>query len=100
MKKKEFERNKKSSLKTNITTALELPKEVVLSLPLITAIGVEELFIENYKSIIEYNDNILKIKTSCGIFRIEGKKLLLKEITSDNILITGRILKYEYDCDT
>ena len=38
----------------NMTEALELPKEILLHLPLISFIGQEEVTIENYKGILEY----------------------------------------------
>ena len=43
------------TLKTNLTTALDLPKEIMLNLPLITITGKNNMSIENYKNIIEYS---------------------------------------------
>lgn len=40
----------------NMTEALELPKEILLHLPLISFIGQEEVTIENYKGILEYSE--------------------------------------------
>ena len=45
------------TLKTNLTTALDLPKEIMLNLPLITITGKNNMSIENYKNIIEYSQN-------------------------------------------
>ena len=79
-----------------ITEALELPKEVVMNLPLITMIGAEDMTIENYKGVIEYSEERVRINTTAGIIRVDGRRLLLKQITSDNIGITGNILKIEF----
>ena len=81
---------------STIASALELPKEVLMNLPLITLIGKEDITIENYKSILEYSEECVRINTSAGVLRIEGKKLTLKQITSDNIVIVGRIDKTEF----
>ena len=79
-----------------IMEALELPKEVVMNLPLITMIGTEDLTIENYKGVIEYSEERIRINTSAGIIRVDGRQLLLKQITADNIGVTGNILKIEF----
>lgn len=81
---------------SKLTSALELPKEVLMNLPLITLIGKEEMTIENFKGILEYSEDGVRISTSAGIVRLEGKKLLLKQITSDSIVIVGLIDKVEF----
>jgi len=97
MKKLEKAAKKAERLVTGkITTALELPKEVLMNLPLITLIGKEDMTIENYKGVLEYSEVRIRINTSIGVIRVEGKKLLLKQITSDNIGIVGNIMKIEY----
>ncbi|MCL2593295.1 MAG: sporulation protein YqfC [Defluviitaleaceae bacterium] len=83
-------------IRNKLTDMLELPKEVVLGLPLISIIGSEEISIENYKGIIEYTSERIRINTSCGVLKIEGRNMVLKQITSENMLITGSILKFEY----
>lgn len=87
---------RKEELKENIVDALELPKEIILDLPLITIIGKKEMLIENHKNIIEYNDDRIRLNTSCGILKIEGHKMYLKEITSEKVLIKGVITLLEY----
>ena len=85
-----------SGLKKKMARALELPAEIMLNLPLISLTGNEELLIENYKGIIEYTDAQARLSTACGILRIEGKALVLKEITEESLSITGRITKLEF----
>lgn len=84
------------NIKKNVSDALELPKEVLLNLPLISLMGKEELLIENYKGIIEYGEEKIRINTGVGVLKIEGKRLLLKHITAENIIINGDIVKFEY----
>jgi sporulation protein YqfC len=86
----------KKNIKKSLTSILELPKEVIFNLPLITFIGHEEITIENYKGVIEYNLEYIRISTSCGVLKITGKKLIIKQITSENLLVRGCILKLEY----
>lgn len=78
-------------LKRNVVNALELPKEVMLNLPLISLTGKEELIIENYKGIVEYGEEAMRVSTAAGVLRIEGKELMLKQLTSECIVVTGMI---------
>ena len=82
--------------KHRIIKALELPKEIVLDLPRISMIGNEELLVENYKGIIEYTPELLRLHTKMGILFVEGKNLCLKQITQDQINIAGCILQIKY----
>ncbi|MCL2566089.1 MAG: sporulation protein YqfC [Defluviitaleaceae bacterium] len=88
--------NPKQAISQKITSALELPKEVVMNLPLITLIGNEDMTVENFKGVLEYSEERVRINTTAGIVRVEGKKLLLKQITADNIGIVGNIMKVEF----
>lgn len=83
-------------LKYSVTQSLELPKEIMLNLPLLTILGTDEARLENYKNIIEFSDEKIRINTNCGILKLEGKNLIISEITSNDICITGKLLKYEF----
>jgi len=83
-------------LKTNLTVALELPKEIMLDLPLITITGRNNLSIENYKNIIEYSQKKIRISTTAGVISIEGTKLLLKELTKNSVIVTGKISNFKF----
>lgn len=86
----------KVNLKQRVSNIFELPKEIVLNLPLVTIIGSQEMLIENYKGIIEYSEIKVRINTSCGVLKIEGKKLLINQMTKENLKITGKITAFEY----
>ena len=87
---------KHEKVKREITEALALPKEIMLNLPLISLYGNEELNLENYKGVVEYTSERIRINTSKGVLKIEGRNLLLKQVTSENISVTGGIVKIEY----
>lgn len=95
-KKKVDDKKAGKNLKSRLSDMLELPREIVLNLPLINIIGNEELTIENYKGVVEYAEERIRINTSRGIIKIEGKKLTLKQITAENISVSGVITKFEY----
>ena len=82
--------------KQQLSELLSLPKEVILNLPQITIIGYQEINIENYKNIIELTSEKVRINTSSGILLVAGHDLLLKSLTSENLILSGNILKLEY----
>ena len=80
----------------NMTEALELPKEILLHLPLISFIGQEEVTIENYKGILEYSEETVRIGTAAGVQRLEGQGLCLKQLSAECMVVTGRVEKMEF----
>jgi len=78
-------------VKEKMTGLLSLPKEIALNLPLIMATGREEINIENYKNLIEFTDTKIRIHTSTGMLAIVGQGLMLKQVTTENILVSGNI---------
>ena len=49
---------------------LELPKEVYSNIPKIIITGFEELIIENFKGILEYEEFFVRISTHFGVINI------------------------------
>ena len=78
-------------VKERMTGLLALPKEITLNLPQIIATGRDEVNIENYKNLIEFTDTKIRIQTSLGMLTVEGQNLILKQITTEHVLITGKI---------
>lgn len=77
--------------KRKIDKWLEMPNEIVSNDPKITIIGFNEMLIENYKGILEYEDIYIRINTHIGIININGFNLNLEQMTGDDILVTGEI---------
>ena len=78
-------------LRKNMTEALELPKEIMLNLPLISLIGREEVTIENYRGILEYSEEVVRIGTAAGVLRLQGKDLCLKQLSAECMVVTGKV---------
>lgn len=75
----------------------ELPVELSTNVPKMTITGFERLFIENYQGIIEYQDYFVRINTHIGIININGFNLKLEEMTSDDLLVTGKIEGIDFE---
>ena len=81
---------KKRNIK-KIDRILEIPKEVCSNIPKFTITGFEEIIVENYKGILEYEDFFVRINTCIGIVNINGYNLNLQTMTNDDIKISGKI---------
>ena len=62
---------------TKFDSLLEIPREVVSSDIKITISGFDEILIENYKNILEYQDVLIKINILEGSIAIYGFNLKL-----------------------
>ena len=70
---------------------LELPKEVYSNEPKIILTGFDELIIENFKGILEYEEYFVRINTYIGIINVNGYNLRLENMTNDDIKVCGKI---------
>lgn len=93
--------NKKRKTRTSrLNDILEMPKEVVSNEPKITIVGFNQILIENYKSILEYEEFYVKINTYIGAININGFNLRLKEMTGDDIMVLGKIDSLDFESIT
>ncbi len=93
-------KKKNSRVQSKINHLLEIPKEVSTNIPKITIIGFEQMLIENYKAILEYQDFYIRLSTELGILNINGFNLNLREMTTDDLLITGKIDSLDFESIT
>ena len=91
---------KNKSIQSRINRLLEIPQEISTNLPKITVIGFKQMLIENYKGILEYQDFYIRISTHIGILNINGYDLYLEEMTTDDLLVTGKIESLDFETIT
>lgn len=75
---------------------IDVPTDLQVNQPTVTILSNTFISIENYKSILEYDVNLIKIKTKISTIKINGDKLYLKYITDTEIGIKGIIYSVEY----
>ena len=76
---------------------LEIPVELSTDTTKVTIVGFERLFIENYRGILEYQDYFVRVNTHKGIININGFNLNLEEMTTDDLLVTGKIESIDFE---
>ena len=57
---------------------------------------IPEMRIENYRGLIEYTDQLVRVQTKIGQIRITGNHLQVDSYTNDDMKITGKIQNIEY----
>lgn len=95
-KKKKKEDKERESYLNMLSSTLNLPSDILTGAPIITIIGKSEISVENYKRIIEYNNNNIKILTSVGNIVIFGKNLKISYFGNNEMKINGRFKQVQY----
>ena len=90
-----MKKNKKNI--SRIDRLLEIPQEIYSNVPKITITGFNEMIIENFKGILEYEEFFVRISTHIGIININGYNLNLETMTNDDIKVTGKIESIEIE---
>ena len=89
--------NIKRKIEKKLSGGLELPPEIISDLPKLTLTGNSLMKIENYKSLVEYETDVIRINTSEGLICIEGKGLNINSVTDEMIEISGEIEKTAFE---
>ena len=75
----------------------DIPEELTSDIPKITILDFNRMLIENYKCILEYQDFFIRIKMATGLVNINGFKLVMNEMTKDDLIITGTIENVDFE---
>lgn len=87
----------KENVKSNIVESLELPIDIMYGAVIITAMGRGQVLVENYKGIIEYTQEKIRLQTKTCQVTIQGKHLIVEYYTNEEMKITGYIQGILYD---
>ncbi len=88
---------RKRAKQTRLDRFLEVPEEVSSQNSKITIQDFSKMLIENYKSILEYQDIYIRIKMYSGIVNITGTNLKLEDMTTDDIVVNGDIDSVDFE---
>ncbi len=91
MRKKE---RAEKSAREKVGMILDMPLDMIKDCSRMTVIGNESILLENYKGIMEYEENVIRLSNNINVF---GTNLNIEEITDDDILITGKIKNIEFE---
>jgi sporulation protein YqfC len=83
-------------LHEKLVESLSLPKDLMLGSIVLSVTGHSEACIYNYRGLIEYEDNLLRILAKDEVILIEGKNLVISYYTSEEMRVAGRIEHISY----
>lgn len=82
--------------KEELAKQMDLPKDLMLGAVIVTLTGNQEAYVENYMSLIEYTEELIRIQTKTCKLEIHGAGLYISYYTNDEMKITGEILEVKY----
>lgn len=82
---------------SRINRFLEIPREVVTGIPTVTITGFDEILIENFKGILEYENFFVRISTELGNININGFNLKLNQMADTDVLVSGKIENIDFE---
>ena len=83
-------------IRNKITQKLNIPEDVLDGLPIVTVTGKHEVYVENYKGIIEYGKNCIRIQTKICRLTFSGKNLEINYYTNVDMKISGDLESISY----
>ncbi|MCI5741263.1 MAG: YabP/YqfC family sporulation protein [Lachnospiraceae bacterium] len=90
-------KTKLKSVKENMVETLELPKDLMYGASIVTITGRREVLIENYKGILEYTEEYIKIQTKNAKLTVYGKRLNIEYYTNEDMKVVGFIKSIEFE---
>ncbi len=84
-------------LRRKVGELLEMPVEVTSNLPKITISGFDEIIIENFEGILEYEEFFVRVKTHIGNVIINGFNMKLTQLNSEDIMVKGIISNINFE---
>ena len=89
-------RTRRRDTKVSHGRCSKFAEDVVLGVPILTLTGHYEVNIENYRGILEYTEQLIRINVRSRQIRITGKSLEINYYTTTDMKITGKVEKIEY----
>lgn len=86
-----------SGLKDSVVRAFALPADLAYGSVLLSVTGQNELLIENYRGILEYKEEHVRIQAKGCRILIVGKRLQIEYYTNDEMKIKGWIEQIIYE---
>lgn len=86
----------KINIKHAITDSLKIPKDVSTGAMILTVTDRHEILVENYKGILEYTCNEIRLQAKCHQVLFQGSNLCIEYYTNEDMKISGIIKQISY----
>ena len=88
---------KKLNIKKTVADSFGFPGEYMTDMCKISISDFNVFELINYKCIVEYSDNLLRLNTKEKIITLKGEFLNIDNITDDEIKISGKIHSIDFE---
>ncbi|MCI5649059.1 MAG: YabP/YqfC family sporulation protein [Fusicatenibacter sp.] len=88
---------KKDSMVSQMLSSMQIPADLAYQESVITFFGQREVYIENYRRILEYDHGRLRVLTRNGVLSLEGRCLQIRYYSNEEMKVTGDIQKIIFD---
>lgn len=82
--------------KESLVESLKLPKDICMGAIRVTLTGSQEAWIENYRGILEYSENLILLQGKTCQVCFEGSRLTIDYYTNEDMKISGCICCVKY----
>ena len=87
--KQNVKKHKHNEANHSAIDTLELPKDLLMGLPLISMEGNRSMCVMNHRGLVCYKNDKIIVATRTGSIQITGRELNIPEFTSDIVEIRG-----------
>ena len=88
---------KKRGLLTRAENVFDIAAGTLGNLPNITLYGTTLMEIDNFKSLLDFSQDTVRVNTTDGIVRIDGVNLHLAFMTDESISVKGNIRNLSFE---
>lgn len=82
---------KRQTISKKLVKNLDIPEDIIFDIPRIIMMSNNEIRIENYRSILEYENKKITLSSKNLLIELKGEDLDISLITDDEISIIGNI---------
>lgn len=79
-----------------ISKKLRISEDILAQAPIVMGYGTHRFCVENYRNIIEYTQELIRIQTKTVRIHIIGKNLVIAYFRDDGMCVIGDISSIEY----
>lgn len=79
-----------------LSTKLRISEDILAQAPIVMGYGTHRFCVENYRNIIEYTQDLIRIQTKTVRIHIIGKNLVIAYFRDDGMCVIGDISSVEY----
>jgi sporulation protein YqfC len=80
----------------SLSKKLRISEDILAKAPIVMGYGSHRFCVENYRNIIEYTQELVRIQTKTGRIHIVGKNLVIAYFRDDSMCVMGDISSVEY----